>query len=64
MIYTKVKVADGVELKIDLDPEDLYTLCPVCGDEFQLEQELVKGLNEDWTSRITCGDPECAILYR
>lgn len=58
MIYTKVEISPGVILNVDVDTDELYSVCPSCGIEHQVEFDLAVQL-EDWTSSITCGKEEC-----
>lgn len=33
MVYVKEKLADGIEIRIDINDENLFTMCPECGKE-------------------------------
>lgn len=58
MIYTKVEIAPGVEIKIDIDQDEFYTICPSCGIEHHIEYDLAVQI-EDWSSSISCGNELC-----
>ena len=60
MIYTKIEIAPGVELKIEVDPDEMYSVCPTCGLEHRLDYEVIEELKGDWTGSTTCGKQECA----
>lgn len=64
MIYTKVEIAPGVELKIDVDPDEMYSICPICGEESRLDYQSLEILKGDWTGSVTCGETECAIRLK
>lgn len=64
MIYTKVEIAPGVELKIEVDPDEMYSDCPVCGKARRWDhEELADSLKDNWTTVVTCGKVECAIRF-
>jgi hypothetical protein len=59
MLYIKTQLTDQVEIKIDLYEDEIFTTCPSCGKEFQLESEDLKQI-EDWASTsISCGNEKC-----
>lgn len=64
MIYTKIEIAPGVELKIDVDPDEMFSTCPVCGVERRLDYEILESLEGDWTASVTCGKSECSNHLR
>lgn len=64
MIYAKVGIAPGVEMKIELDPDELYTVCPVCDKEHQVAYEILEVLEGDWNSTVTCGEVECSNRFK
>lgn len=64
MIYAKAQIAPGIELKIDLDPDELFTVCPQCNEEFQVAYEILDVLEGEWSSTITCGKPECSNAFK
>ena len=59
MIYTKIEIAPGVELKIDVDPDEMYSTCPICSVESCLDYETIEQLKGDWFATMTCSKPEC-----
>lgn len=42
MLYIKAKINDQVELKVDLYEDEIFTACPICGNEIPVDtDELV-----------------------
>lgn len=39
MFYIKNKISSGMEIKVDLYEDEIYTQCPECGKEIQLDAE-------------------------
>lgn len=39
MFYIKTNISNGVEIKIDLFEDEIYTQCPKCGKEIQINSE-------------------------
>lgn len=37
MFYVKKKISDGVEINIDIKYDNVYTRCPRCGVEFEID---------------------------
>ena len=37
MFYTKVALGENAEIKVELDSENIYNLCPYCGEEVQVD---------------------------
>ena len=37
MFYVKATLAEGVEINIDITGENVYTRCPVCGKEMNVD---------------------------
>lgn len=37
MYYVKSKINDEVEIKVDITDENVFTICPVCGVEHQID---------------------------
>jgi len=58
MIYTKVELTPGVTINLDVDPDELYTICPGCGIEHNVDYDLAISI-ADWSSRVSCGSSEC-----
>ena len=59
MIYAKVEIATGITLKVELDSDSLYTVCPVCKNEHQLDYEVLEFLEGDWSQKVSCGNEKC-----
>lgn len=64
MIYVKAQIAPGIELKIDLDPDELFTVCPLCKEEHQVAYEILEVLEGEWSSTITCGSAQCSNAFK
>lgn len=47
MVYIKSKISDNAEIKIDLYDDEIYTQCPKCGREMQVETEILRELLKD-----------------
>ena len=47
MIYLKTELKDGKELKVDVYGDEFYCLCPGCGKEVHLDDEMVKRCASD-----------------
>ena len=41
MFYIKTNISDNVEIKVDLYEDEIYTQCPKCGKEIQIEAEEI-----------------------
>lgn len=47
MFYVKKEIGNDIEVKIDLYDDEIYTQCPICGKEIQIDGEfLAKILND------------------
>jgi translation initiation factor 2 beta subunit (eIF-2beta)/eIF-5 len=56
VLYIKTKLNDQVEIKIDLYEDEIFTTCPVCGKEHQVDAKKI----EDWVgTSVSCGSYEC-----
>ena len=44
MFYIKTKVNDDIELKVNLYADEIFTQCPKCGIEFEVEPDLLAGI--------------------
>jgi ribosomal protein S27AE len=51
-MYAKAKLADGVEIKVEITSENLYDVCPQCGKEHNI---FFDDLAEIIESRYFCG---------
>lgn len=56
MFYVKTNISDDVEIKINLYDDEIYTQCPKCGKEMQVETEDLKLVLKD-------GDLASSSLY-
>lgn len=56
MFYIKTEISDNVGIKVDLYDDEIYTQCPKCGKEIQIETEVLKQVLED-------GDLASSSLY-
>ena len=68
MIYLKTQIADNIEIKVDIYEDELFTLCPMCVKEMQVEfDELLDSLNRggDLSSTVWyCEDCSPEILTK
>lgn len=39
--YLKHKLAEGVEIRVELTPENVFTRCPECGAEVQVDENML-----------------------
>lgn len=46
MFYVKTNISDNVEIKVDLYDDEIFTQCPKCGKEMQVETEELKQVLE------------------
>lgn len=46
-------------MKTEVDPDEFYSICPVCGAESHLGYEDVEELKGDWTGSTTCRKSDC-----
>jgi hypothetical protein len=51
-MYVKAKLADGVEIKVEITSENLFDVCPQCGKEHNVYYDV---LGEIIESRYYCG---------
>ena len=47
MLYVKTNISSDVQIKVDLYDDEIYTQCPKCGKEMQVETEVLKQILED-----------------
>lgn len=53
MFYVKKKLSDGVEIKVNIEYDNVYTHCPNCGVEHRIDlEECAK--NGDFELEGTC----------
>ena len=59
MFYIKVKES-GLDLKFDITDENVYTICPDCGAEHQVDigEILSDGFSDLYGTSVCC--PECS----
>lgn len=68
MFYVKTNISDDIEIKVDLYDDEIYTQCPKCGKEIQLEAEhlaeIVKdqGLSDTSTYCEKCSEEVWRVL--
>lgn len=56
MFYVKSKIADGCEIKIDLE-DNIYNLCPACGKETKVDLADVFEVDGNlYDSQVRCED--------
>lgn len=47
MFYIKTQINDSIELKVDLYDDQIFTQCPNCGKEMQVESEKIPEIFKD-----------------
>lgn len=47
MLYIKTQISENVEIKVDLYEDEIYSTCPGCGKEEQVEIEHLISILED-----------------
>ncbi|RIJ64129.1 hypothetical protein [Rummeliibacillus sp. POC4] len=47
MFYVKTKLNDSIEIKVDLYEGEIFTACPKCGKEIQLESTDIIQIFQD-----------------
>lgn len=62
MFYTKVALGENAEIKVELDSENIYNLCPYCGEEVQvdLSEFFSDGISDFYSTEVCC--EECSRL--
>jgi len=40
-MYVKAKLADGVEIKVEITSENLFDVCPQCGKEHNVNYDVL-----------------------
>ena len=56
MFYVKSKIADGCEIKIELE-DNIYNLCPVCGKETKVDIADVFEVGSNlYDAQVRCED--------
>lgn len=61
MFYTKATLTDTVEVKVELNDENVFCTCPDCGDEVcvDLSEVLADGIGDMYGTAVLCQN--CAI---
>ncbi len=60
MFYVKATLAEGVEINIDITDENVYTRCPVCGKEMNVDiVEYARGTEFDLCGTSVYCSKEC-----
>ena len=55
MLYIKTQISENVEIKVDLYEDEIFTQCPMCAKEMQVDfDELKDSLNQggDYSSTV------------
>ncbi len=47
MFYVKEKISDSMEIRVELNDENIFTACPVCGNEFNVDREMMADVLTD-----------------
>lgn len=60
MFYVKTKLNDSIEIKVDLYEDEIFTACPNCGKEIQLESteigNILKVGGDFASTNVYCAD--------
>ena len=64
MFYVKAEIAEGCELRIDITDENVFTTCPECGTEIEVDiaELLETGECDMYSTQIYCS--ECSIIHK
>lgn len=41
MLYLKTKINNHIEIKVDLYDDEIFTMCPECGIEHEVDTEMI-----------------------
>lgn len=60
MFYAKEKLTDTVEVKVELNDENVFCTCPDCGEEVAVDLSCVfaDGFGDMYSTAVLC--TECA----
>lgn len=66
MFYVKEKVSDAMEVTIEINDENVFCRCPVCGEEVQVDiaEVLSDGESDLFGTSILCGDCSRKMMGR
>ena len=58
MFYVKEKVSDAMEVTIEIADENVFSRCPVCGEEVQVDiaELLSDGESDLFGTSVLCSD--------
>ncbi|MGE6379019.1 hypothetical protein [Peribacillus muralis] len=66
MFYVKTKINDQIEMKIELHDDEIFTKCPDCGVEQEVDNQTIISVLEDdgdfGSTSIYCED--CSALMK
>ncbi len=56
MFYVKEKLSDTLEIRTELNDENVFCICPDCGDEVQvdLSEVFADGLGDLYGTAVCC----------
>ncbi|QNB48177.1 hypothetical protein BR63_19030 [Thermanaerosceptrum fracticalcis] len=63
--YLKYKLAEGVEIRVELTEDNVFTRCPGCGAEVQVDENMlfhVYTQGDLYSTNFYCG--ECGLKAR
>lgn len=62
MLYVKARISDNTEIKVDLYEDEIFSTCPECGKEVQVEPVVVASIinSEDGFSGTSIYCDDCA----
>ena len=61
MFYVKENINDAVEIKVELNDENVFCTCPACGKEVavDLSVEIAAGIGDMYGTAVLCD--KCAM---
>lgn len=61
MFYVKTKISSNKDIKVDLYEDEIYTQCPKCGKEIQIEpKELASIIAEEGLTSTNVYCEQCS----
>lgn len=66
MLFLKAQINDEIEIKVPLYGDQIFSTCPVCGKETQVDEEMLHSILEDdgdlAATSVYCGS--CSEEYQ
>lgn len=54
MLYIKAELADEIEIKVPFYGDNVFAICPICGVEHVVEEELLIELLTEGNTQVYC----------